>query len=90
MTKTLFYFPSSQDQATKFAEQLKLPAQSVIARKFPDGESLVKIPLPISPHVIIFYSLDNPNSKLIELFFAAQTARNHGAQRITLVAPYLC
>jgi len=40
--------------------------------------------------VIICRSLDRPNNKLIELMLAARTARELGAQHLTLVAPYLC
>jgi len=39
---------------------------------------------------IFCYSLDQPNVKLIELLLAAKTAREIGANELTLIAPYLC
>jgi ribose-phosphate pyrophosphokinase len=43
------------------------------------------------PETVAFCrSLNLPNSKLIELLIAAQTARQHGALEIILIAPYLC
>jgi ribose-phosphate pyrophosphokinase len=40
--------------------------------------------------VVIYRSLDQPNHKLVELILAASTARELGASRVALVAPYLC
>jgi len=40
--------------------------------------------------VLFCRSLDQPNDKLVELMLAARAAREHGAKRLTLVAPYLC
>jgi ribose-phosphate pyrophosphokinase len=57
---------------------------------FPDEESLVCLPPELPEHVIFFCSLDHPNRKLVELGFAAATARELGAGHLTLVAPYLC
>jgi ribose-phosphate pyrophosphokinase len=39
--------------------------------------------------VLICRSLNQPNDKLIELLFCARTARQLGAKRLTLIAPYL-
>jgi ribose-phosphate pyrophosphokinase len=40
-------------------------------------------------HVIVCRSLNQPNDKPIELLLCATTARELGAKRLTLVAPYL-
>jgi len=57
---------------------------------FPDGESFVRLPPSLPGHVIVCRSLNQPNDKLIELLLCAKTARELGAKRLTLVAPYLC
>ncbi len=56
---------------------------------FPDGESLIRLPPSLPEHVIVCRSLNQPNDKLIELLLCATTARELGAKRLTLVAPYL-
>lgn len=80
------YFP----QAQLLAEALQADYQAIDRHIFPDGESLVKVPAVLPAHVVLVRSLNQPNSKLIELLFAASALRKHGAKRITLVAPYLC
>ncbi|PWV60570.1 ribose-phosphate diphosphokinase [Plasticicumulans acidivorans] len=58
--------------------------------RFPDGESRVKLPTPLPAHLIIVCTLNRANDRLVELLLLAHTARRHGAERLTLVAPYLC
>lgn len=42
-----------------------------------------------APVVILHRSLDDPDAKLVELLLAASAARELGARRVVLVAPYL-
>jgi ribose-phosphate pyrophosphokinase len=77
-------------QAHMLASELGVDYGQIDVHRFPDEESLVRIPTGLSSHIIICLSLDKPNNKLIEIIFAAETARKYGASRITLVAPYLC
>jgi ribose-phosphate pyrophosphokinase len=58
-------------------------------RHFPDRESLVTLEEPLAPDVVLFASLDDPDRKAVALRFAARTAREFGARRVGLVAPYL-
>ncbi len=83
-------FPDYQPQAKRFALALGAPLQEVYLHQFPDGESLLRLPLDLPEHIIICRSLNQPNDKLIELLLCAKTARQQGVKRITLVAPYLC
>ena len=83
-------FKEYESPAKAIASALMSDYLSIEQRKFPDGESLVKVPTSLPEHVIIVRSLDQPSDKLIELLFAATAVRKHGAKRITLVAPYLC
>ncbi|RMG92138.1 MAG: ribose-phosphate diphosphokinase [Zetaproteobacteria bacterium] len=76
--------------AHRLAERLGLPYHEIDIHRFPDGEHRLRLPLPLAKRVIICRSLNNPNAKLIDLMLAASTAREHGAEEIALVAPYLC
>ncbi|MCD2452563.1 ribose-phosphate diphosphokinase [Methylicorpusculum oleiharenae] len=86
----LLAFPDYLEQAQRLATQLNVPISQTFLHRFPDGESLVRLPPALPRHIVIFRSLDHPNDKLIELLLCAKTARKLGVHRITLVAPYLC
>lgn len=86
----LLGFDEYQVQGLHLAQQLGCSYQQVKVHYFPDGECKVTLPTGLPEHVILCRSLNRPNNKLIELLFAAKTARQLGAQRLTLVAPYLC
>ena len=59
-------------------------------RRFPDGESYLRIETELAGRtVIIAATLDRPDDKLLPLLFAAGTAKELGAARVGLVAPYL-
>lgn len=83
-------FPDYPAPAQQLAQLLEIPLQEIGLHHFPDGESRVRIPVELPGHVLLYRTLFNPNDKLIELMLAAVTAREQGASRITLIAPYLC
>ncbi|NOT11449.1 MAG: ribose-phosphate diphosphokinase [Methylococcaceae bacterium] len=83
-------FPDYLKQAQRLASSLNVPLLEVVLHRFPDGESLIRLPPSLPAHVIICRSLNQPNDKLIELLLCATTARQLGVKRITLIAPYLC
>ncbi len=83
-------FPAYQILADRLAAETGYKVSPVAIHSFPDEESLVCLPPELPEHVIFFCSLDHPNEKLVQLGFAAATARELGAQHLTLVAPYLC
>jgi len=83
-------FPDYEPQAQHLADTLNAPYSAIDLHRFPDGESLIRLPLPLVETVIVCRSLNQPNRKLVELMLAAATARSHGARRLILVAPYLC
>lgn len=88
--KLLVGFAESHPQSQRLAAELGLSCLAVDVHRFPDGESKVRLPLPLAEHVIVYRSLDHPNDKLIELLLLAATAREAGVTRLSLVAPYLC
>jgi len=89
MTTTLHAFPDEEEPAQRLAQALGLPLALVDTHHFPDGELLPRTPPP-SPTTLVYRSLAQPNEKLIELLLAAEAWRRNGAQRLVLVAPYLC
>jgi ribose-phosphate pyrophosphokinase len=82
-------FPDYLSQAQRLAARLDVSLAEVVLHHFPDGESLIRLPPSLPEHVIVCRSLNQPNDKLIELLLCATTARELGAKRLTLVAPYL-
>ena len=83
-------FDDYEKQSEKLAQALDTPCQLIQRHRFPDGESKLTLPVKLTEHVIFCYSLERPNEKLVELLLAAKTARELGAEKLTLVAPYLC
>jgi len=77
-------------QAGALAEALQAPLGQVELHRFPDGESRLRLPVDLPEHVVLYRSLDRPNDKLVELMLTASCARDNGAARLTLIAPYLC
>ncbi len=89
MTPVIYTFPSYQQQGKQLANSLDLPCFDIKVHHFPDKESLVTLPPQKNEHIIFYLSLDYPNNKLIELLLATKKARQLGAERLTLIAPYL-
>ncbi len=83
-------FEDYELQARKLADALDMPCHIIQCHRFPDGENKITLPPELPRHVIFCRSLNQPNEKLLELLLTARTARQLGAQSLTLVAPYLC
>lgn len=88
MKLSLHFFPEAGDLARSVAQRLGIAARPIALHRFPDGESLVTA-AECDGSVVLQRSLDNPNSKLIEVILAAAALRDRGACHITLLAPYL-
>src|SRR5690606_35941146 len=88
MSRAVFGFAECAEPAARLARELGLPCREVAVRRFPDGESLVRVPE--APETAILYrSLDRPNEKIVELLLAASALRDGGTSRLVLVVPYL-
>ena len=82
--------PGNESLATALATGLEGEIARVEFRRFPDGESYVRLDTPAQGRsVILACTLDRPDEKVLALLFAAATARELGASRVGLVAPYL-
>jgi ribose-phosphate pyrophosphokinase len=88
MRATLHGFEESAEPARRLAALLGIACRIIEVRRFPDGESLVRVAATGST-AILYRSLDHPNDKLVELLLAAAALRDRGARRVILVAPYL-
>lgn len=85
----VLYFDDEAAAALRFAQAAGLIAYALDRHRFPDGELKLRLPPVLPPRVILYRSLAYPNEKLVELLFVARTARQLGAQDLTLVCPYL-
>lgn len=84
----VYGFPDSAKAAGRLAEELGVPCHIAELHRFPDGESLVRLPEAVE-RAVVFRSLDRPNDKLVELLLAASVLRRQGAAELCLVAPYM-
>ncbi len=76
----------------KIADAINAESLKSETRFFPDGELYLRLPVDNfnGEEVIIVQSMYNqPNNKLIEYIFAANTAKDLGARKVIGVVPYL-
>lgn len=85
----LFVLPGAENGAQRLAQELRIPLTPLEIHRFPDGELKVTAQ-PVATHAIVYAPLDHPNDKLLALLFASEALRRQGAQRLILVAPYMC
>lgn len=86
----IFSFPGNKRFAQHLANKLHLEEGELIIKRFPDGESYVRINSIVENKVVIlFCTLNDPNQKILGLMFTAQTLKELGAKKIILIAPYL-
>jgi ribose-phosphate pyrophosphokinase len=86
----LFSFPGNEDLGKKLLEQSGFAAGEATLRRFPDGESYVRILSTVrDQNVYLLCTLHQPDAKLMWLYYMAQTAKKLGAASVILIAPYL-
>ena len=86
----IFSFPGNKRFAQYLANKLNIEEGKLTIKRFPDGESYVRINSTVRDKIaILFCTLNNPNKSILSLMFAAQTLKEVGAKKIILVAPYL-
>lgn len=90
MKRILLSFPLQQPFAEGMASALQARIGRLDWRRFPDGESLVAIDEDLAgASVAVVASLYHPDEMALALYFAAATAREFGAHKVGLIAPYL-
>lgn len=88
-TFSIHYHLGNRASAVELAELMDMTACPIDIHEFPDRESRVTV-TPCSGTAVIFASLDDPDRKLVHLALAASALRANGADRLVLIAPYLC
>jgi len=82
--------PGNEALGAQLAKGLGGELAATEFHRFPDGERYVRFDTPPAGRsVVLACTLDRPDEKFLTLAFAAGSARDLGASRIGLVAPYL-
>lgn len=90
MKPLILSLPGNEALADGLAARLGAERGKAIARRFPDGESYVRIENAVEGRsIILCCTLDRPDERVLPLIFLAETAKDLGAVRVGLVAPYL-
>ena len=90
MKPLIFHLPGDEAFATGLVRALSAERAALQQHRFPDGESLVRLSADVTDRtVVIVASLTQPDAKALPLLFAADAARDLGATRVLLAAPYL-
>jgi ribose-phosphate pyrophosphokinase len=86
----LIAMPGNESLADSIAGAIDAQPGRIELRRFPDEETYLRFDCEISGNdVILLCTLDRPDGKLLPLLFTAATAKDMGAARVGLVAPYL-
>jgi ribose-phosphate pyrophosphokinase len=83
-------FSDYEVPAKNLASRLNTDYAQIEVHRFPDGESKLTLPPSLPKSIAFCRTLNHPNSKLIELLLAAQSAKKQGVAHIALITPYLC
>lgn len=90
MEKVFFALPGNEELAASLAQKCHAKLGSLTVRQFPDQETYIKIESDVkNKHVVMICTLNQPDTKLLPLYFLSQTAKELGAKSTAIVAPYL-
>ena len=86
----VFAFPDATAWLDSFQTAISATRGKLALHHYPDREVGVRLDTPVAGEdVVLAGALHQPNAKLLPLLFAADAARDLGAKRVGLVAPYL-
>jgi ribose-phosphate pyrophosphokinase len=86
----IFALPGNERISEQLIDNLAATPGKLETRHFPDGESYVRLMTDVAQRDVIFVcTLDHPDAKLLPLLFGGATAKELGAKRVGLIAPYL-
>ncbi|WP_212526106.1 ribose-phosphate diphosphokinase [Actibacterium sp. MT2.3-13A] len=90
MNGIVLALPGNEAMAAAIAQAEGLELGAIETRRFPDGETYLRHLSDLDgKSVALVCTLNDPDAKLVPLLFAARAARDQGAGRVGLVAPYL-
>jgi ribose-phosphate pyrophosphokinase len=82
--------PDDKAFADRLGPVLQADRTALALHRFPDGESLIRLDADVTGStVVLTCSLARPDEKTLALLFAADAARDLGAAKVLLAAPYL-
>lgn len=88
--KIFFALPGNEALTNALAKKCGAEVGDASIRRFPDGETYVKINSDVkNKKIIAVCTFNHPDDKILPLYFLTKTAKNLGAKYIHLVAPYL-
>jgi ribose-phosphate pyrophosphokinase len=86
----LYAVPGNTHLAFHLASAIHGELGRACVRQFPDGETYVRLDTPpANRDVVVLSTLHHPDDRALPTLFLANTARDLGASRVGLVAPYL-
>jgi len=86
----LFALPGNEEFAVRLAEVVEADIGRLDHRQFPDGETYLRfLNSPAGRNIILVCTLAHPDDKFLPLLLASAGARDLGAVKVGLVAPYL-
>jgi len=82
--------PASQKLGTRIADLLKVRVVPVGFKRFPDGESYIRLDGDIKGEEVVVVQTTSPpqDTHFLQLFLMIDTAKNLGAKRVVAVVPY--
>lgn len=87
----LIPLPGNEAMTARLARGMDAALGGLESRHFPDGETYLRFMDDLRDRQLaLVCTLDRPDRKIPALLFAAQAARELGAGRVGLIAPYLC
>lgn len=90
MRPIVFHLPGDEAFGGRLVRALQADRVALVLHRFPDGESLVRLDADVTGRtVVLTCSLARPDEKTLALLFAADAARDLGAAKVLLAAPYL-
>lgn len=90
MPPIFFAMPGNETFAARLGGLLAWEPGELQVRRFPDGESNLRFLSNVAGREIaLVCTLDRPDEKFMALYLAASIARELGASRVGLIAPYL-
>ncbi|MGB3344188.1 MAG: ribose-phosphate pyrophosphokinase [Aequorivita sp.] len=86
----LFSLPGNEELSAKLSIILNFELGNLVLRKFPDGETYIRILSNVKDKNVFFIcTFHQPDSKLLPVYFLSKGAKSLGAKKVFLIAPYL-
>jgi ribose-phosphate pyrophosphokinase len=90
MSTILIPLPGNESFAEMLATHMSAEIAQVRFHHFPDGETYMRFETDVTDKTVwLVCTLDRPDPKFVPLMITAETAKDLGASRVGLIAPYL-